>query len=164
MLTLRQADQSDIYVIHEMAQLVFPDSYRHILSTAQLEYMLDWMYSIPNIRKQMESGHLFFIAYHDNELCGYASIEQETADVFHLQKLYVLPHFQGAHCGSGLFKKLIDHIKTSHPEPCRLELNVNRHNKAKLFYERMGMAVITEGDFPIGNDYYMNDYIMGMEI
>ena len=28
----------------------------------------------------------------------------------------------------------------------------------------MGMRRLREGDFPIGNGYYMNDYIMGLEI
>ena len=51
-----------------------------------------------------------------------------------------------------------------HPEPCLMELNVNRGNKALLFYERMGMRKLREGDFPIGNGYYMNDYIMGLDI
>ena len=32
-----------------------------------------------------------------------------------------------------------------------MELNVNRNNKALLFYERMGMRKLREGDFPIGN-------------
>ena len=29
---------------------------------------------------------------------------------------------------------------------------------------RMGMRKLREGDFPIGNGYYMNDYIMGLDI
>ena len=36
--------------------------------------------------------------------------------------------------------------------------------KALNFYERMGMKKLREGDFPIGNGYYMNDFIMGLEI
>jgi len=32
------------------------------------------------------------------------------------------------------------------------------------FYEKMGMQKVDEGDFHIGNGYYMNDYIMGLEI
>jgi acetyltransferase, GNAT family len=28
----------------------------------------------------------------------------------------------------------------------------------------MGMRKLREGDFPIGNGYYMNDYIMGLDI
>ena len=43
-------------------------------------------------------------------------------------------------------------------------LNVNRHNRALHFYERMGMRKLREGDFPIGGGYWMNDYIMGLEI
>ena len=45
-----------------------------------------------------------------------------------------------------------------------MELNVNRNNKALNFYERMGMKKLREGDFPIGNGYCMNDFIMGLEI
>ena len=55
-------------------------------------------------------------------------------------------------------------IKEIHPEPCLMELNVNRNNKALQFYEHMGMRKLREGDFPIGNGYYMNDYIMGLDI
>jgi hypothetical protein len=43
-------------------------------------------------------------------------------------------------------------------------LNVNRYNKALQFYLHMGMKRVSEGDFDIGHGYYMNDYIMGMEI
>ena len=60
--------------------------------------------------------------------------------------------------------KAVKYIKEIHPEPCMLELNVNRNNKALHFYEHMGMKKLREGDFPIGNGYYMNDYIMGKEI
>jgi len=45
-----------------------------------------------------------------------------------------------------------------------MELNVNRNNKALHFYEHKGMKKLREGDFPIGNGYYMNDYIMGLEL
>jgi GNAT superfamily N-acetyltransferase len=76
----------------------------------------------------------------------------------------VLPRFQGVHAGSFLFRKAIEHIKQLHPAPCRMELHVNRHNKAVKFYERMGMRKLREGDFEIGGGFYMNDYIMGLEI
>lgn len=37
-------------------------------------------------------------------------------------------------------------------------------HKAVKFYERMGMRKLREGDFEIGGGFYMNDYIMGLEI
>ena len=91
-------------------------------------------------------------------------MEWMYSNLFHLQKIYVLPYYQGAHCGSFLFREAIKYIKEVHPGPCLMELNVNRNNKALQFYEHMGMRKLREGDFPIGNGYYMNDYIMGLEI
>ena len=96
-----------------------------------------------------EEGHVYFIAYEGDEPCGYVSVQQQEENVFHLQKIYVLPHFQGAHCGSFLFREAVRYIKEVHPEPCLMELNVNRNNKALLFYERMGMRKLREGDFKV---------------
>ena len=165
MFTIRKATTDDCGLINQMAGEVFPATYKEILSPEQLDYMMDWMYSPENIRKQMEEeGHVYFIADEECEPSGYVSVQQQEENVFHLQKIYVLPYFQGAHCGSFLFREAIKYIKEVHPEPCLMELNVNRDNKALLFYERMGMRKLWEGDFPIGNGYYMNDYIMGLDI
>ncbi|MDR0892368.1 MAG: GNAT family N-acetyltransferase [Mediterranea sp.] len=163
---IRRATTADCGLIHALAEKVFPDTYREILSPEQLDYMMEWMYSLENLRRQMEEeGHVYFIAS-DNEgiPCGYVSVQPQEADLFHLQKIYVLPAYQGKHCGSFLFREALRYIRDVHPSPCRVELNVNRHNKALLFYERMGMRKLREGDFPIGNGYYMNDYIMGLEL
>lgn len=165
MLVLRKATTKDCDLIHDMAANVFPATYCEILSKEQLEYMFEWMYAPHNILKQMEvDHHVYFIAYQDGEPCGYVSVEQQDTDLFHLQKIYVLPHFQGRHIGDFLFRSAINYIKEIHPSPCLMELNVNRDNKALHFYKRMGMRILREGDFHIGNGYYMNDYIMGLRI
>lgn len=83
----------------------------------------------------------------------------------HLQKIYVLPGFQGLHIGSFLFRHAISYIRSIHPEPCLMRLNVNRDNtRAVEFYQRMGMRTLERGDFHIGHGYYMTDYIMGLDI
>lgn len=106
MFTIRKATVADCELIHKMAKEVFPATYKEILSPEQLDYMMDWMYAPSNVRKQMEEeGHVYSIAYKENEPCGYVSIQQQEKDVFHLQKIYVLPRFQGTHCGSFLFKE-----------------------------------------------------------
>ena len=82
----------------------------------------------------------------------------------HLRKIYVMAGFQGKGIGKDLFQLASSHIKSEHPTTGWMELNVSRNNKAIQFYERMGMKCLREGDFDIGNGYYMNDYIMGIEI
>ena len=112
MFTLRKATVDDRKLINKMAKEVFPATYKDILSPEQLDYMMEWMYAPQNITKQMEEdGHVYFIAYKDGEPCGYVSVQQQEKDVFHLQKIYVLPRFQGMHCGSFLFKEAVKHIK-----------------------------------------------------
>ena len=165
MFTIRKATTEDCALIRKLAQQVFPLTYRDILTPEQTDYMMDWMYSEANILRQMHEGHVYLLAYEECEAAGYVSVRPDSKDLFHLEKIYVLPYFQGAHCGSFLFRQAIRYIKEVHPAPCRMELNVNRHNEHALrFYRRMGMTQAREGDFPIGNGYYMNDYIMAMDI
>lgn len=72
--------------------------------------------------------------------------------------------FQGCRLGKALFEQAVKAIKEIHPGPCEMHLNVNRNNKALQFYQHLGMEKVAEGDFHIGNGYYMNDYIMGLKI
>lgn len=165
MFSIRKATTNDISLIHEMAWVVFPHTYKEILTPEQIDYMMEWMYSEDSLHKQMEKdGHIYYLAFKEDEPAGYMSIQPEGEHVFHLQKIYVLPSFQGMKLGKQLFEQAIKAIKEFHPAPCQMRLNVNRQNKALAFYERMGMVKVDEGDFPIGNGYYMNDFIMGMDI
>ena len=165
MFTIRKADTADISLINKLAWQIFPETYKNILTKEQSDYMMEWMYSPENIRKQMEEeGHIYYIAYEECEAAGYVSIQPEGKDLYHLQKIYVLPYYQKYGLGRKLFEQAIKAIKELHPEHCLTEVHVNRQNPALGFYEHMGMRKMREGDFPIGNGYYMNDFIMGIEI
>ena len=165
MCDIRRATICDIPVIRSLALEAFPHTYREILSPAQIDYMMDWMYSAESLRRQMlAEDHIYYLAYREGRAVAYLSIQPEGEHLFHLQKLYVLPACQGMHLGTTLFEQAVKAIKELHPAPCQMRLNVNRHNKALAFYEKMGMKKVDEGDFPIGNGYYMNDYIMGLDI
>ncbi len=165
MIRIRKATTEDIKLINELAWIAFPATYREILSKEQIEYMMDWMYSPENLMKQMtEEGHVYYIAYSEDKATGYVSIQKEGDNLFHLQKIYVLPEYQKEHIGKQLFCKAMEAVKEINCGPCVMELNVNRNNPALGFYEHMGMRKVDEGDFYIGNGYYMNDYIMSIDI
>lgn len=164
MLTIRKAAEADCGTIRRLAEEAFPAAYRAILSPEQIGYMMEWMYAAEALRRQLREGHIFYLAEEEGAPCGYVSVERQGADLFLLQKLYVLPHFQGRGVGAALFRQAVAHIRTVHPAPCRMELHVNRRNRALQFYGRMGMRILREGDFAIGGGFFMNDYIMGLEI
>ena len=99
MFTARKASVEDCGLIREMACVAFPDTYKTILSPEQLDYMMEWMYSPENLRRQMAEGHVYYIAYKDGTPCGYLSVQPEAEDLYILQKIYILPRFQG--CARG---------------------------------------------------------------
>lgn len=161
MYHIRKAEKNDCSLINTLALQVWEPTYGKLLSSEQLEYMFDRMYSIPSLKNQMESGHIYYILYNDEKPVGYLSIEKESKDIFHLQKIYVLPGEQGSGAGKLLIQKAEQHVtENAETSICFIELNVNRENKAVDFYRKMGFVVDRQGDFDIGNGFYMNDYIM----
>ena len=206
MIKIQKATKDDLQTIHDMAQVVFRHTYRAILSPEQMDYMMDMMYSLPNLHQQLDEGHHYYIAYDGDaglsdyayadscevagsgQMCGrdgqsstygmplgYVSVQHQGADqegteVFHLHKIYVMPQFQGRGVGMSLFQTIIDHVRSvihgntdSHTK-ARLELNVNKHNSAVAFYKHIGMRIIHEEDYPIGNGFYKTDYIMALDL
>ena len=167
---VRRVGPESIMLIHDMAEVVFRHTYREILSAEQMEYMMDWMYSPSSLEHQMSEGHVYYIAFSEEVPCGYVSVRPDgIADddrmLWHLQKIYVLPSEQGNGLGRILFDKVMEHVtRESYGRPALLELNVNRNNSAVGFYQHLGLKILRQGDFHIGNGFYMNDYIMGIDI
>lgn len=170
MIRIIRTGIEDIMCIHDLAEITFRRTYRDILSPEQIDFMMDWMYSPANLRKQLAEGHVYFIAFRDSDPCGYVSVQpdgrnDEGSLLFHLQKIYVLSSEQGTGIGRMLFETVLNHIHTEATgHPAAIELNVNRNNPAIGFYNHLGFRILRQGDFHIGHGFYMNDYIMGLNI
>ena len=84
MFNIRKATLEDIPLIHKLAWIVFPHTYKELLSPGQIEFMMDWMYSPINLKKQMtEDGHIYYLAFEGNEPAGYLSIQPEAEHIYH---------------------------------------------------------------------------------
>lgn len=170
-IVIKQVGVEAISVIQSVAEIAFRETYKEILSVEQIDYMMEWMYSEQSLRKQITEGHnSFFLAILNNSCVGYAAVRpdfeasSETIKVYHLEKIYLLPDMQVRGIGAMLIDYVSQFVKNLSGMNCVIELNVNRNNGAKGFYEKMGFFVASEGDFPIGNGFFMNDYIMRKEL
>ncbi len=169
-ILFKKADIGDIPIIRGIAEIAFRDTYKDILLPAQMEYMMDWMYSSESLRVQMlEKENVFYILYVDGKAVGYSSFERygnppsdlSGEQVFKLQKLYILPEHQGQAYGKALLEFIeAQMLSAAGTATAYYELNVNRLNPAVSFYEKQGLSINRSGDFPIGHGYFMNDYIM----
>ena len=167
-ISIKRACEKDLQTIHEMAEVVFRETYKTILSPEQMDYMMEWMYSLPSLKDQVDRGHVYYIARVKDEPQGYVSVRKDSVDedgteVWHLEKIYVMPLAQGSGFGHRLLETANQHVRDNHSGVrARIELNVNRNNPAVGFYLKEGLTILRQGDFPIGNGFYMNDYIMGV--
>lgn len=162
-LAIRQADTNDITVIRELQEKIWYPTYLPILDQEQVDYMFDLMYSFDALKDQMENQlHTFLLLVSDTEVTGFASYSvTDNKDVFKLHKIYVLPETQGTGSGKFLLQAVIAECAKKGAKEVRL--NVNRYNKARFFYEKMGFVVLYEDDIPVG-PYEMNDFIMGCKV
>ena len=158
MFTIRKATTDDIPLIRELVYKVWPQTYASILSQEQIDYMLDKMYSPGSLEKQMDAGSHFVLGYEGNEPVGFAAYFESAPSLFKLDKIYVLLSQQGKGTGRFMIAHIINDVKQK--GATALQLQVNRHNKAKDFYEKLGFVIIEEKDFDIGHGFFMNDYVM----
>lgn len=160
MIKIQQATPEDTHTIRRIAIATYWATYEKILPEGQIPYMLSTIYAPENVHAQLETGsQKYLLLLEDDKPVAFAaySPREENPDIYKLHKIYCLPQSQGKGYGKLLIeavsKKVLEAGKNT------LDLNVNRYNKAKCFYEKMGFAVAYEEDIPVGN-YWMNDFVM----
>ena len=165
-MEFRIATTDDCNVINRIASRIWAPTYSHLMSPEQLDYMFEMMYSPENLRKAMITGGQTFLIFSDGgEDLGYVSYETLENHGYYLQKIYLLPVRQGKGDGRNMLGLFLDYLRGIDPQAGRLGLNVNRNNKKAIdFYRRNGFEIVSRRDHPIGNGYFMYDYILERDI
>src|SRR5690606_6887612 len=138
--------------------------FKDILSKEQIAYMLDWMYSIPTLQEQVETGYLYYLVTVDGIAVGFIGLEPNYPDAGYLRihKFYVKPATHKKGVGRTMVNHCIDiafdlDLHTLH-------LNVNRFNDAVDFYKHVGFKITKEENIDIGKDFLMEDYVMELAL
>ena len=163
-LALRAASEAEIPALRALAERIWRVSYTEMLTPAQIDYMLSWMYAPETIAREIAEGVLWETAWLDGEMVGFHSCTLETAEQrLKLNKLYLLPELQG----SGLGQQLLEHVHTLAAQrgARQVWLQVNKTNaRAIRAYERAGYVVERSAVFDIGGGFVMDDFIMTRSI
>lgn len=164
MYTIKQATVNDVETIRQLAEDTWWPTYSPLLAKQQIAFMLDEIYSAEKITQQIEQcSQIYLLLTEDKRAVAFAaySARNEQPDIYKLHKLYCLPATQGKGYGKILINAVSQKVLAA--GKTILELNVNRHNNAKSFYEKMGFTIAYQEDIPIG-PYWMNDYVMRKEL
>jgi ribosomal protein S18 acetylase RimI-like enzyme len=161
-MEITKAGIESIPIIQHIANITWSKAYKEIITNEQLEYMLNKMYSADSLKNQIQVlEHQFILANFENKPVGFASfnIKQSIPEkIVKLHKIYVDPSRHGKGIGKSMLQYIMNEISLK--GLTYLELNVNRQNTAIGFYKKLGFKIIAEEDIPIGNGFFMNDYVM----
>jgi ribosomal protein S18 acetylase RimI-like enzyme len=164
MIRILDATQDDIPTIQSLAEKTWWPTYSSIITAEQIRFMLNKIYSVETLQEVMTNGSQTFIILHDEHgPQGFASygMRSEDPSICKLHKIYVLPENHGKGYGKMLIEEIKKRILALNIQT--LDLNVNRFNRARSFYEKIGFKVIQEENVSIG-PYWMNDYIMRLDL
>lgn len=159
-LLLRPALETDVPRIHGLAHQIWHACYADLLSVAQRNYMLAWMYAPHKLAAEIRRGVNYRIAEWDGEPVGYLAWEPlgdgETA---HLHKLYLQPECHGRGWGQRMLGEVLTAAATAGLRV--LELRVNKGNaRALRAYQRAGFVQTGEVATDIGGGFVMDDFIL----
>ena len=159
------ATEEHLPALAELAGVIWRQHYSGIISNAQIEYMLNKMYSLDTLQQEIRSKAIQFARLlAGGRFIGFASFGP-TSDpgVMKLHKCYLLPEMHGYGYGSQLLQYCERAVRKLGAR--RLILAVNKHNtKAVAAYQRNGFVVAESVITDFGSGFVMDDYIMAKDL
>lgn len=156
-IQLHKAQTQDIPQITSLACKIWKAYYPAIITHEQINYMLDKFYSTSSLEEQMNNDQDFYLINSYGISVGYLSIAKQNEGDYYLNKFYIDPDEHRKNIGENSFLLLLDLL----PDLNTMRLTVNRTNfKSINFYFKLGFIIEEVKEFDIGNNYFMNDFIM----
>lgn len=158
-ITMQLASTEDLPIIAQLANDIWYTWYTSIIGKEQVTYMLGRFYTLEALIEQQKQQN-FYIVYQEATPIGYIAVSNKENGNFFIDKFYVHPKKHSKGIGTFLMKRIIEIYK-----PKTLRLHVNRKNFIPInFYFKQGFKIEAAEDFYIGNDYYMNDFVMRKDL
>lgn len=157
------ATDEDYRQAYSLATDIWQVAYKGIISQEQIDYMLPMMYAPAVIAREIREGIVYEFALDGDKRIGIVSFGPHGDGVMKLHKLYLLPSYHGRGVGSQMLQHAIAAVRAKGAK--RLILNVNKQNsRAIKAYKRNGFAVLADVKNDIGNSFYMDDFVMGLDL
>ncbi len=154
-------DEDGIAELSALASEIVKEHYDPILGPVQNDYMIEKFQSVHAIKEQLEHGYLYYLPCLDGKAIGFLGFYPRENDLY-LSKFYLHCSQRGKGLSRQLLAFLIDQAKQFGRDA--IVLNVNKYNDAIQAYEALGFVRIADEKNPIGEGYYMDDYVYRYQI
>jgi GNAT superfamily N-acetyltransferase len=147
----------------DLAGRIWRAHYPGIITSQQIEYMLEQRYRPVLVRQFLARGDVWLAARAQGALVGFAHGHPLTEGDYKLDKLYVDLDWQRHGIGGALIHELA--ARAARLGFGRLALRVNRQNQQAIdAYLKHGFTVSTIHLEDIGNGFIMDDYVMTKDL
>lgn len=149
--------------IEAMACEIWNEHYKTIISSEQIDYMLDKYQSKSAMKTQIaeQNYHYYFIQRNAQHI-GYVAYSVHDSEMF-LSKLYILNQYRSKGYAREVLNNLTEICKANNIN--RIWLTVNKHNSNSIaVYEKLGFKTFRSEKTDIGNGFFMDDFFMEMKI
>ncbi len=153
---------ADIQEIALLAKEIWREHFTDIIGKPQVEYMVEKFQSYPALKQQISEGYEYFQLLDDGVLAGYIGIHEEE-DALFLSKLYIHKDYRGQHFSSQALRFLINLCRKRGLTKIWLTCNKDNLNTLNI-YHHMGFATVREQKADIGNGFFMDDYILELNV
>lgn len=148
----------EVHLLAEIANTVWHEYFPCILTTEQIDYMVEKFQSETALTKQIAEGYRYYICMHAGKPAGYFGVSLKENGSLFLSKLYLNQEFRGKGIASVMFAEIKQIAKACHAT--RIWLTVNKNNtKAIAVYRHFGMQIIRAEVTDIGKGFVMDDYV-----
>lgn len=160
-----RADFEDIPKLALLADEIWHQHFKSIITDEQIEYMLENFQSEKAMEKQMsQQNYEYYFFNVDGESQGYFAIQPLYDEkVMFISKIYL----RQAHRGNGYARQAFEFIENEAKSRglTKTRLTVNRHNDISIsVYKALGMHIAEEKKADIGNGFVMDDYVFEAQV
>lgn len=162
MIEIRSARAEDASLLQQVSSTIWNMHYPGLISTDQIDYMLEKMYHPAVIKDELGRGIIWKIAFYDSKPAGYLSYAMNGTDSLKIFKIYVHPEYQRKGIGR-MFLEDAKAFARKNKASC-IYLNVYRRNETAFkAYLAYGFEKVEEVEIPFG-DFLLEDFIMRLPL
>lgn len=160
-ITFEELESPDELVrVRNVADVIWPETFKDILSPEQITYMMDMMYAPDVMAKEWQAGYHFCMVLADGRDAGYLVFSAYGEDgTAKLHKVYLLKEFHHQGIGQQMLEYACSRCRELGFTSVLLAVNKQNHAAQKAYF-RYGFVQEKAVKCDIGNGFFMDDYLM----
>jgi diamine N-acetyltransferase len=163
-ICIEAAESEHLAEIAALAGIIWRAHYPGIISSAQIEYMLERMFNVEAMTRELGDGVIYERLLVRGKLRGFSSYRPApNGTELKLHKLYIHPHAQRQGFGGMLLQRVEEAARERGLQ--HVVLAVNKQNtQAIAAYRKHGFTIRESVIVDIGGGFVMNDYVMAKRV